>query len=395
MAFIKRKSKGSKGSASKADRRQGKSPKPVYGERVPAEGKELHRRALQGNRAAAQEAFQFFDKVYKERPYDHLIMAYYADCLSLMGRDSADHATMFGNAIQAMIKLDKAVNASPDDLEIRMLRANHSFRLPEGFFRRSATALGDYQYLVNKYEEDNSLFDEEIYFELLEKLGHVYERLDMPEDAREIWNKLSSITGDPKYCAKINEDDIIFDREKVVKMSLTELLQEGIRLHDLAVAGNKKAAKIAEALLKGVYEARPRDPIAAAYYGSSVALTARDSSDTTVMFTNTIKGLKLVKRAAARHPENPQLRLLRAYLSFNLPESFFHMTDTAIEDFRFLIQAYHQDKKIMPEELYWQVLRDLGKAYDRTDRPEKARKVWAKLARESDNPEYQALLENQ
>ena len=360
------------------------------------EAREMHRRASAGDKDAAQQAMAYFEKAHKQNPRNHLTLAYYADCLSIVGRESADHALLFGNAIRAMIDLDKAANSSPENVDIRLLRANHSYRLPEAFFRRSATAMGDYEYLIQRYEQDDSIFSKETCLRIMENLGEVYQRLEMEEEAKDIWNKLLSMTDDPKYrdlLQKTNEETG-FDPVKARSMTWKQALQEGIRLHDLGVAGNKKAARIALQLLRGVYKAHPRNPVVEGYYGSSLALAGRDSRDPSVMFANGIKGLKLVKTAVARDPNNPKLRILRGYLAYSLPENFFHLSQTAIEDFRFLLKSYESNQGIFSKELYWQIHYDLGAAYRRIGDNTKARKVWAILLKESPDPKYRNLVES-
>lgn len=100
----------------------------------------------------------------------------------------------------------------------------------------------------------------------------------------------------------------------------------------------------------------------------------------------------MLKQAASRDWQNPTIRLLRAYLAYSLPESFFHLTERAIKDFRFVKAAYEQDNSIIPQELYWQILYDLGLAYQRIGNKEMAKKVWSKLLKQSTDPKYQALL---
>ena len=360
------------------------------------EAKELHRRALAGDKNAAPKVVPFFEKMLREKPHNHLIRAYRADCLSMVGRDSTDNSLMFGNAIRAMMDFDKAVNACPDDIEIRLLRANFSYRLPEGFFRRSATAMGDFEYLIQRYEQDNSVFPKETYLRVMENLGEVYERLEIDEEAQLVWEKLFSLTGNPRYQARSKKsgEETHFDPLKARSMTWQQALQEGIRLHGLAVAGNKKAGRIAEALLQGLHKEKPRDAVAQGYYGSAMALVARDSGNTSVMFSKVIKGLKLLKEAVARDSNNPRLRILRGYLAYNLPEAFFHSGEMAVEDFKFLLKAYQKDKSIVSKELYFKILYNLGTVYQRLGDNQNARKVWSKLVKESGDPKYKALLGN-
>ena len=345
------------------------------------EAREMHHQAVTGGKEEVAAAFAYFEKALREDPGNNLFKAYHADCLSMMGRESGDHALLFGNAIKALIDLDKAVNGNPEDIDIRLLRANHSCRLPEQFFRRSATAMGDFEYLLQRYQEDNTVFDQKTWLRIQEDLGQVYERLEMKEEAKLVWGKLYELTGEEKYLHKQRPEKIDFNAEKVKGMNWKQALQEGIRLHNLGAAGNKKAAGIAKALLEGVYKAKPGNLLAKAYYGSSLALTGWYSPNPGDMFGNGIKGFKLVKEAAERDPNNPQLRILRGYLAYHLPENFFHMTGVAIKDFRFLIQAYKEDKSIFSKEFYRQVLYDLGAAYQRIGETGRARKVWGLITK--------------
>lgn len=363
------------------------------------EGIKLHYRASKPDSdwQDIQQAFQFFEKAYQDNPYDPVISAYYADCLSITGREAKDPPSMFSSAIKAIKIFDNAVNSSPDNIEIRLLRGIQSFRLPESFFKRTATAVTDFEYLIRRYEQDNTTIPKEFYWKTLYLLGKAYQRLDMEKEARAVWQKLLDLGSNPEY------NDLLMDEltdmpienslpADMPKMSKKELFDEGLRLHDLAAAGNKKATRKAYELLKKVYEANPDDPVVEGYYGSSLALVGRDSNDSQVMFNNAIEGMQHLKRAVLRDSSNPKLRLLRAYLLYNLPESFFHMSEKAAKDFRALVSAYDRDNSIFSEECYWQILYDLGVCYERLNDKEKAGKVWKKLMKISADPKYRSLL---
>ena len=362
---------------------------------ISQEGIELYTRALAGDKEATRQACDYFSKTSTEEPEDTLAAAYYADCLSLTGRDATAPADMFGNAIKAMILLDNLANSDPDNIQVRYIRAYHSFRLPEPFFRRSATAISDFEYLVQRYEQDNTVLSQEAYWQIIYDLGIAYQRLGMEEQANNAWLKLLALSPAPKYQTLVAQQVHALDDTGAKRISLNskeDMLKEGIRLHDLGVQGNTKAVKLAYEILEKVHQMDPHDPLSLAYYGSVTALLGRDSQDPTVMFGNAIRGLKMLKQAASRDWQNPTIRLLRAYLAYSLPESFFHLTERAIKDFRFVKAAYEQDNSIIPQELYWQILYDLGLAYQRIGNKEMAKKVWSKLLKQSTDPKYQALL---
>lgn len=355
-------------------------------------GRELHREALAGNKLAARMAAGTFKKNVDNDPSDRLSQAYYADCLSMAGRDSSETREMFTNGVKAMKMLDEAVNYSPDDVEIRLLRARQSLRLPESFFCRTATAITDLEYLVNRYEQNSSVWPEETYWQVLFDLGGAYKRLGMGKECAETWHKLLSLSPHKKYQEQI---DIHSEDHAAINPSIRtreDLYREGFRLHDLGVLGNKRAAEIALDLWRKIHQDDPSDATAEAYYGSCLALAARDSNETGNLFRNTIQALKLINQAVERDADNLRIRTLRAYLTYSLPEAFFQMTEKAIEDFKLLKRAFEQDPSSFDPVFYHKILYDLGVAYERTNQLAEAKKVWKKLLRESEDARYQELL---
>ena len=121
---------------------------------------------------------------------------------------------------------------------------------------------------------------------------------------------------------------------------------------------------------------------------SSAALLGRDTADAGEMFDYAIKGMRLLNKVVNLDNANPRYRMLRAFLFNALPESFFHLTETAIEDFHIAIAACEQDRSLFPTEVYWQMLSDLGSAYRRVNQEEKASMIWAVLKNQCDDPKY-------
>jgi len=362
---------GSRGSRQLTAKNKNKNKKKLI-----KKGAKLHARALTGNKRATRKAFGFFRKAYKAHPEDRLINAYFADCLSMMGRDASDPATMFGNAMTATVLLDDAVNSCPDNIQIRLIRAYQSFRLPEPFFHRTATSIEDFEYLMKRCEHDNTIIPQGTYLQILHDLETAKNRLGMGNESQE--------TGDT--------DNTV--ARLISQGSKKDLLEEGIRLHNLGVAGSRNAVKKCHEILEKVHEIDPNDPEALAYFGSSIALLGRDATETSDMFANVATALKMLGQAIGRDGSNPRIRILRAYLAYSLPESFFHLTKVAIEDFLLARAAWEKDTMIFPRETYWQILYDLGSAYLRIGDKKKARKVWSKLRSATKDPKYRALVKN-
>lgn len=363
------------------------------------EGVRLHCRAFESGSElqAVQQALKFFESAYQESPDDPVIAAYYADCLSLTARHANDPSSMFSSAIKAFKIFDDAVNSAPDCIEARLIRGIHSLRIPETFFKRTVTAITDFEYLIKRYEQDPGVFSEELYRMILYFLGKAYKRMDMEKEARSTWHKLLSSCSEAKYKDLLREElsDTRVESslpEDISRLSPKELFNEGVRLHDLAVKGNGKAAQKAFEVFKKLYEEDPDDSLVEGYYGSSLALAGRYSRDSQAIFSNAVEGLKHLRQAVSKNRDNVTLRLSLAYLLYSLPDSFFHFSGKAAKEFKFLISAYEKDNSLLPQECYWQMLYDLGVCYERCHNMEKAQKAWKKLLKTCPDPKYRSLL---
>jgi len=362
-----------------------------------SEGIKLHMAAQSGDKEATGKAFEYFNNANRANPENDLITAYYADCLSMIGRDSKIPTAMFGNAIKATKLLDKVANDNPENIEIRLIRAYQSFRLPETFFRRTATAIADFEYIIQRYEENGELLERDTYWQILYDLGVSYKRLGLDEQASAAWDKLLAQTPYDKYHDLIDKElglDLGDIDTKIASLkNKKELLAEGIRLHDIGVAGHKEAVKKAHAVLEKVHEMDPDDPIALGYYASSIALVGRDANDSNTMFGNAIQSLKMLKKAINKDNTNPELRLLRGYVFAALPEAFFPLGDKAVKDLKFVKNAFEQGKSKISEELYWRVLYDLGAFYKRTGDYKRSQKTWKQLLEVASDPSYRELVD--
>ncbi len=274
---------------------------------IPLTGIKLYDQALAGSLEATRQAVDFFEEALEQDPNNEMLQALYYDCTSLVGRYSQDSFKMFGSAINGVKSFDSLLAEHPNDIELRFLRAYHSFRLPEAFFKRNASAIADFEYLLECYEKDPSLFPVESYWQLLLDLGVAYERLDRNEEAWRSWEKLIAQNPEPRYLEIVkkrqNNMSVSSNGADLSVQDKRNFYQEAIRLHELGFAGNKKASRLAMEMWEQATEAYPNDPLALAYYGSSMALVGRDAGDPQLMFGNGMRGLKLIRQACGMAPE--------------------------------------------------------------------------------------------
>src|SRR5690606_15915200 len=96
---------------------------------------------------------------------------------------------------------------------------------------------------------------------------------------------------------------------------------------------------------------------------------------TSKTFRQVIQGMIHLNTAVKLDPENETARLLRGCLCFKLPETMFHLTKTAIEDFEFLRQAYQGRQDDAARETLARVLTYLEAAYRRVGQNDEAEQV--------------------
>ena len=118
--------------------------------------------------------------------------------------------------------------------------------------------------------------------------------------------------------------------------------KEAKSLHNKGVDGNKKAVIKANKMLLNLREAEPKNALIEAYYGSTLVLLGRDAVNILERADKAQEGLDALNRAVSLDSNHQEIRLLRGNICLRLPESFFHCSETAIEDFTFLLDHYKE-----------------------------------------------------
>jgi len=364
----------------------------------------LYQQGVNGDAAAVPKTLELLERLRAMVPDNNLVKAYYGATLVLTGREPSQSPDRFRNVLRGLKTLDEAVAAEPDNVEVRLLRGFVNRRLPELYFHRHAMAAEDFAFVASKYEQDNSLLPQDLYWRALYEGGAAHKKLENYAQAQQMWKKLQENTTDDRYQELLRREKKILDRQhkdgteaktEWKKRWVKELPEEGLQLYERALEGDREATFQAFEIFSQALEKHRKNPLVQAYYADCLSMTGKYQHDVPGMIGITIKAMKTFDRLVAAYPDNVQLRFMRAYHSFRLPETFFHRTATAIEDFHVLTDRYREDSSIMPEPLYWQMLYDLGASYARLGMEEEARQVWAQLTEQNADPRYRELVENQ
>ncbi|MGI5920725.1 MAG: tetratricopeptide repeat protein [Syntrophomonadaceae bacterium] len=365
---------------------------------------DLHQKGVQGDVEAVKEAYSLLKKIRSAVPDNNLVEAYYGSVTTLLGRDELDPLERIKKVNKGLKILDRVINKDPENIDIRLLRGNICFRLPEPFFHRTASAIEDFSYLISCYEQDPSIFSPNLYRQLLQDQATAYQTINKQDEAEKTLNKLKALpeygledvkpvnpvtSDDNPQISNMSGYDDQEEEDKHVSVKPAKkksrsgkkggVPAEGIDLYHKALKGDPEAAGEAEEFFLEALEKDPDNVLLKAYHADAMSLAGRYALDTFGMFGGAIKAGKAFDSILEEKPNQIEVRFLRAYHSFRLPEGFFKRTQKCIEDFNFLIQKYEQNKARFPKEAYWQLLFDLGIAYERLNMNQHANQVWEKL----------------
>jgi len=157
--------------------------------------------------------------------------------------------------------------------------------------------------------------------------------------------------------------------------------EEAKTLHNDGVDGDKLAVLKANEMLLKLREAEPDHALIEAYYGSTLVLLGRDAVKILDKADKAQEGLDALNRAVALNANDKEIRWLRGNICLRLPESFFHCSETAIEDFTFLLDRYKENSSYLTQKQVGEVLRNLSAAYQNAGKPDKADAVSQRLVK--------------
>jgi len=159
-----------------------------------------------GHKAAVQKAHAILEKVHEMDPDDPIALGYYASSIALLGRDANDPNTMFGNAIQGLKMLKKAISKDNTNPQLRLLRGYLFASLPEAFFPLADKAAKDLKFVKNAFEQGKSKISEELYWRVIYDLGALYKRTGDYKRSQKAWKQLLEVASDPSYRELVDID---------------------------------------------------------------------------------------------------------------------------------------------------------------------------------------------
>jgi len=159
----------------------------------------LYKDGVAGNKQAVLEANQLLERLRRDYPDRPLAEAYHGGIMILVARDKSKPMEKLRWSKRGLKLLDHAVTAAPQDIVIRLLRGKAAYKLPEKYFRRTATAIKDYTFLLEHESELAKVTSPEEVLQMIDELGEAYYRIGRNKDAASCWSRLEQQTVSPHY----------------------------------------------------------------------------------------------------------------------------------------------------------------------------------------------------
>ncbi|MCK5148502.1 hypothetical protein KAR48_17220 [bacterium] len=105
-----------------------------------------HNLAVRNNSKAVKLSEKYLEKVLQIDRRNAVAMVYYGSLMTIFARDAEQAWEKMEYMQTALAKMDKAVMLSPDDAEIRLVRATNAIHLPD-MFNRGDMAIKDFQHI--------------------------------------------------------------------------------------------------------------------------------------------------------------------------------------------------------------------------------------------------------
>nr|VFK27561.1 MAG: hypothetical protein BECKMB1821G_GA0114241_102847 [Candidatus Kentron sp. MB]VFK32109.1 MAG: hypothetical protein BECKMB1821I_GA0114274_102946 [Candidatus Kentron sp. MB]VFK75639.1 MAG: hypothetical protein BECKMB1821H_GA0114242_10282 [Candidatus Kentron sp. MB] len=151
---------------------------------------------------ASVQADKWLKKARDAAPKDYEIMAYYGSARTMVARDSWNVLTKMGTANKGIAIIDKAIRAAPNNVTVRMVRANNSLALPEMFSRRPK-AREDFGFLHKRLDKLD--IPSETKAEICFKLGEILDEDGQREKARALYEEARAFSPDGEWAKQAIE----------------------------------------------------------------------------------------------------------------------------------------------------------------------------------------------
>jgi len=152
-------------------------------------------------KGAPEKAVRYLERANQLSSDDYEVLAYLGSAKTMIARDSWNVVGKMSGINKGINIMDKAVREAPDNIPIRMVRANNSLKAPK-FFNRSRVAKEDFLHIVGLIEKSPSNLDSDTKAEVYYQLGMIFKVAENKALAGEYLKKAVAIAPDSQWGTK-------------------------------------------------------------------------------------------------------------------------------------------------------------------------------------------------
>jgi len=152
-------------------------------------------------KGAPEKAVGYLERANQLSSDDYEVLAYLGSAKTMVARDSWNVVTKVSGINKGINIMDIAVREAPDNIPIRMVRANNSLKAPK-FFNRNRVAKEDFLHIVGLIEKSPSSLDPETKTEVYYQLGIIFKFEENKSLAEEYLKRAIAISPDSKWGTK-------------------------------------------------------------------------------------------------------------------------------------------------------------------------------------------------
>jgi tetratricopeptide (TPR) repeat protein len=112
-----------------------------------------HSMAIQDSKAYAKKAVQYLEQAHQKRPDDYVVLCYLGSAHTLQAKDASNPMCKVYHLNKGVEYMDKAVRKDPENITVRLIRANNSKALSPMFLSQRSIAYEDFEHLASLFEK--------------------------------------------------------------------------------------------------------------------------------------------------------------------------------------------------------------------------------------------------
>jgi hypothetical protein len=112
-----------------------------------------HHMAIKDSKAYAKKAVQYLEQAHQKRIDDNVVLCYLGSAYTLLAKDAWNPLSRTYYLNKGVEYMDKAVRKDPDNITVRLIRANNSKALSSRFLSQRSIAYEDFEHLASLFEK--------------------------------------------------------------------------------------------------------------------------------------------------------------------------------------------------------------------------------------------------